>query len=112
LINLVEKMNALFAGQLSTLRSRHWRIFCGVAHTGHQALLRRISEGRTGLVNYGEAEVVSIMSLAGTFALLSAVELATLSNDEEVLLKIMDKVREYKESGSDKSFKPTPDGAA
>jgi hypothetical protein len=88
LIELVEKKNTLFAGQLSILRSKHWSIFCSFAHTGHQALLRRISEGRTGLVNYEEAEVVSIMSLAGTLALLSAFEFATLLNDKEVLLKL------------------------
>lgn len=101
LLSVVEEKVGLPSGPLSTLKSNNWDIFCSFTHTGHQALLRRIDEGKTGLVNYGESEVASALRFAGTIALLSAIELANLSKDSDTVSIAIAKAREYVGKGSD-----------
>lgn len=95
LLSLVEEKVGLIQGPLSILKSNSWKIFCSFTHTGHQALLRRISEGQTGLGNYGETEVISAIKLAGTFALLSTIELAGLSQNSELVDMALSMAGEY-----------------
>jgi hypothetical protein len=95
LLSLVEEKVGIPGGPLSTLKSRSWPLFCSFTHTGYQALLRRINEGKTGIVNYVEPEIISALSLAGTLALLSAIELAILTQDEEAVTMAMAKAKEY-----------------
>lgn len=95
LISMVEDQVGLPGGPLSKLHAKSWRIFCSFTHTGHQALLRRISETSTGSVNYCEEEITSALSVAGTIALLAAAELASLTRDPRLVEAAMAKAKEY-----------------
>lgn len=95
LLVLVEKEIGLPNGPLSALKSKQWEIFCSFTHTGYQALIRRITETHTGLVNYRSEEVVSALRLAGTFVLLSANELASMAGDQTLIDATLAKASKY-----------------
>lgn len=95
LLSLVESQVGLPNGPLSTLKSKHWSIFCSFTHTGYQALVRRATQTHTGPINYPEEEVVSALSLAGTFALLAATQLSSMVGDQDLVNTTLAKAREY-----------------
>ncbi|MDF0676056.1 MAG: hypothetical protein P0120_17245 [Nitrospira sp.] len=95
LLSLVESQVGLPNGPLSTLKSKHWSIFCSFTHTGYQALVRRVTQTHTGPINYPADEVISALSLAGTFALLAATQLSTMAGDQDLVDTTLAKAREY-----------------
>jgi hypothetical protein len=94
-LNLVESQVGLPNGPLSTLKSKHWSIFCSFTHTGYQALVRRVTQTHTGPVNYPAEEIISALNLAGTFALLAAAQLSSMAGDHDLVDTTLAKVREY-----------------
>ena len=95
LLKLVESAIGATASPLSKLKTSHWSMFCSFTHTGFQALLRRVNEGRTGVENYRPEEVTSALRLAGSFALLAAAALAGISGDAALIDQTLARVREY-----------------
>ena len=95
MLEVVEKQIGLETGPLSTMKRNNWQIFCSLTHTGSQAIVRRINATHTGLVNYPEAEVVSALHVAGTFALLSATELSGLSGETSLVNLALEKAQAY-----------------
>ena len=80
---------------LSILRNTAWKIFNSFTHSGVEQVIRRNRDALTGSVNYSEQELIQVLSLAGTFALLSASHLAALSKNELLINAILEKNREY-----------------
>ena len=70
-------------------------MFCSFAHTGFQAIVRRVGDGQTGIENYKQEEVASAIRLAGSFALLAASALSAISEDGALIEITLAKVREY-----------------
>lgn len=95
LLSLVESQVGWSSGPLSTLKSKHWSIFCSFTHTGYQALVRRATQSHTGPVNYAPEEVISALNLAGTFALIAAAQLASMAGDQSLIDATLEKAREY-----------------
>ncbi|MDB5986522.1 MAG: hypothetical protein JWR16_1575 [Nevskia sp.] len=95
LLASVEKQLGIQVGPLTTLKSNHWQMFCSFAHTGYQALYRRMSATHTGPVNYTDEELVAALQAAGAFAILAAVELASMYGDAALVKATQEKAREY-----------------
>lgn len=95
LIDCIESRLGMTGSALSTIKTKHWDIFCSFTHTGYQALVRRTTESHTGSVNYPEDEVVTGLRFSGLVALLSAVELASLTGDGVLINEAMDRFRAY-----------------
>lgn len=95
LLRLVEKEIGATSGPLTTLKSRHWDLFCSFTHTGYQALVRRVGEGKTGVETYKSQEVAAALRLAGTFALLAASALSGISRDAALIDATLAKMKEY-----------------
>jgi hypothetical protein len=95
LLTLVEKQIGAVSAPLSVLKTKHWDMFCSFAHTGFQAIVRRVGDGQTGVDNYKQEEVASAVRLAGSFALLAASALAAISRDSPLIQATLAKAREY-----------------
>jgi len=95
LLTLVESQIGWPNGPLSTLKSRHWPIFCSFTHTGYQALVRRVTQTHTGPVNNPAVEVISALNLAGTFALLAAAQLSSMAGDQDLVAATLARAGEY-----------------
>jgi len=95
LIESVENRLGMKGSALSTIKTKHWDIFCSFTHTGYQALVRRVNETHTGPVNYQDKEVITGLRFAGLVALLSAVELASMTGEEALVNMALDKARGY-----------------
>jgi hypothetical protein len=95
MIASVESSIKIASGPLSSLKSSSWKMMNSFTHSGFQHLLRRNANGVTGPINYDDKEVCSVLNLAGTFSLLSAIELATFADNQELIDKARLKVEEY-----------------
>jgi hypothetical protein len=112
LISIVEKKLGIESSGLSKLKANSWDIFCSFTHTGYQSLVRRSNQTHTGNVNYQDNELASSLQLSGTLAILSTVELASISGNQELVSKALQYAKEYACNSSNNSLKPTPSGAA
>ena len=96
-LKLIENQLGIPTSILSQLKKRQWEIFSSFTHTGYQALVRRVNDTHTGPVNYNEAETVSALRHAGLFAILAAVELASMTGNQEKIESAMTIARQYGE---------------
>lgn len=97
ILQLIEKQLDIRTSVLSQLKKRQWEIFSSFTHTGYQALVRRFNDTHTGPVNYNETEIVSALRHAGLFAILAAVELASMTGNQETIELTMTFARQYGE---------------
>lgn len=95
MIRKIEENIGLKNGPLEAIRSNHWPLFCSFTHTGYQSILRRVTGTHTGAVNYSLEELLSALNFSGGIALASAVEMASLSEDEELIMAAMNRVKLY-----------------
>lgn len=95
ILEAVEKKIVYTEALLSNLKLKHWKKLCSFTHTGLQALSRRVNQTHTGAVNYDNQELISVLNLAGTFALLSATELAGMSGNHTLIEATLAKAEEY-----------------
>ena len=107
LISIVERKLGIESGALSKLKVNSWDIFCSFSHTGYQSLVRRSNQTHTGNVNYHDDELASCLQLSGTFAMFAAVELASISENQEMISKALQHAKEYAGNYSNHSLKPT-----
>lgn len=95
LIREIENKLGINEGLLHFLKSNYWRIFNSFTHTGYQSIVRRTNETHTGPVNYDAKEIISALRYTGLIALLSAVELASMSGNELLINTASEKVKKY-----------------
>lgn len=96
-LKLIENKLGIPTSILSQLKKRQWEIFSSFTHTGYQALVRRVNDTHTGPVNYNETETVSALRHAGLFAILAAVELASMTGNQETIESALTIARQYGE---------------
>jgi hypothetical protein len=82
-------------GILSFIKKREYEIFSSFTHTGYQALVRRVNETHTGPVNYKEEEIIIALRYAGFFALITAVELAAMTDNPSLVEAAMGLLKKY-----------------
>jgi len=95
MVESVESFIQVDSGPLSSLKNNSWKLMNSFTHSGFQHLIRRNAEGFTGPINYVTAEVCSALNCAGTFGLLSAIELASFSGKQELVAIALQKAKEY-----------------
>jgi hypothetical protein len=79
---------------LSKMVQSQWGTLCGFTHTGFKQLTRRYS-GPLLKPNYPDTEVIPALNFTGAIGLLAAVELAVLSNNLTLGLKIEQRIRQF-----------------
>lgn len=94
-IENIEKKLGVSQGLLSKIKTKQWKIFCSFTHTGHQALLRRTTNTHTGPINYSDRDIYAALRCAGLFAILSAVSLASMTENQELVNATMEISRNY-----------------
>jgi hypothetical protein len=97
ILKLIENQLDIPTSILTQLKKRQWEIFNSFTHTGYQALVRRFNDTHTGPVNYDENEIVSALRHAGLFSILAAVELASMTGNQETIESTMNIARRYGE---------------
>jgi hypothetical protein len=95
ILKLIENKLGISLSLLSLLKSRQWEIYCSFTHTGYQALVRRFNDTHTGPVNYPDQEVISALRHAGLFAVLSAVALSSMTDNQVLIESTMNVARGY-----------------
>ncbi len=95
MIKSVESSTNTDSGPLSSLKKDSWKLMNSLTHTGVQHALRRNSDGKISSENYNPDEICSALNLVGTFSLLSAIELASYSGNQELISKALLKAKEY-----------------
>jgi hypothetical protein len=96
-VKLIEEKFGISGGFLSHLKKAQWDIFCSFAHSGYQAIVRRVGEVHTGTENYKSSEIVTMLRKSGLFAVLAAVELASMMGDKKLIEAAMNMARGYGE---------------
>lgn len=95
LIREIENKLGINKGLLHFLKSSYWNIFNSFTHTGYQAIVRRTNETHTGPVNYAAKEIITALRCTGLIALLSAVELSIMSDNEVLINSASEKIKKY-----------------
>ncbi|MBR7780790.1 DUF6988 family protein [Undibacterium luofuense] len=75
---------------LSTLHKNVWKSMCAYTHTGPQQIQRWITEESIE-PNYSAAEVKEVLAFSSKISLLSAVSVASLTNNHILANKILEK---------------------
>lgn len=99
-VNDIEKKLGIDSGALSYLKKEQWGIFCSFAHSGYQAVVRRVGEKYTGSTNYNSTEIITALRQSGLFAAMTAVELASIIGDKNLIDDTMKVVKSYGENES------------
>jgi hypothetical protein len=94
----IEQQFGISSGFLSYLKKEQWDIFCSFAHSGYQAILRRVGKMHTGSGNYRPTEIVTALRHSGLYALMAAVELASIVGDKELIGEAMQLTKGYGEN--------------
>ena len=95
MIKLIEEKIGVSSGLLVALKDRQWEIFCSFTHSGYQTLLRRVGETHTGYMSYQDQEIVTALRFSGLFAVLTAIELASLTNEERLIEQALNLAKTY-----------------
>jgi len=94
-INLIEGKLGVSEGALKVMKNKHWVIFNSFTHGGFQAVVRRRNETHTGSVNYDSNEIVSGLRHSGTIALLSGIELASMTENTPLIKESLSIYKAY-----------------
>jgi hypothetical protein len=94
-INMIENRLGISEGALKVIEGNSWSIFSEFTHGGYQSLVRRTNETHTGAVNYKKKDLISALRHAGIFALFSGVQLATMTNNDDLLNEALDLYKSY-----------------
>ena len=94
-INMIESRLGISEGALKSIKSKHWSIFSEFTHGGYQSLVRRSNETHTGAVNYKEKDLISTLRHAGLFALFSGVQLASMTDNNNLISESLSFYKSY-----------------
>jgi hypothetical protein len=97
LIKAIESTVGISSGLLSYIKDTQWSIFNSFTHTGVEALSRRVGKKTTGYDNYHETDVVKALRFSGLVAIFAAVELASLTKDQDIIKNSLELARNYGE---------------
>lgn len=97
LIKAIESTVGVSYGLLSYIKDKQWGIFNSFTHTGIEAISRRVGEKTTGFDNYQETDVIKALRFTGLVAIFAAVELASLSKNQDTITKSLELARNYGE---------------
>ncbi len=93
LLAAVEKTPGFSERVLSRVKSQGWKTMCAFTHTGGLHIQRwNTSDGIES--NYSPDEVLEVLAFAESFGALSVLGIAELASDEEMALRILNKVKE------------------
>lgn len=93
LLSAVERTPGLSEKVLSQVKSNSWRTMCGYTHTGGIHVQRWNTNGGIE-ANYQPEEVLEVLTFAEGISSMSVVGIAELANDNDLALRILDKVKE------------------
>ena len=93
LLEAIEKTPGFSDQVLSRIKSQAWETMCGYTHTGGIHVQRwNTSDGIEA--NYSDEEVLEALVFAEFFGVMSVLGIAELSDDDELSLRILAKVKE------------------
>lgn len=95
MIKAVEKEIGEDKGVLSNLKNSSYGIFNSFTHTGHQHLVRRNTDDSIGAVNYPDEEVLQVLRISGSLALLAFAGMSEVSGDGKLQEEFLLKTKEY-----------------
>ena len=94
LLSAIERTEVFAGGELSEIKTHNWRSMCDYAHSGS----RQVQRWNTSDIitpNHSVEEIDEILGFTNTFALLSAVSVAALANNEVLARRLLEKSQEY-----------------
>ena len=94
LLAAVESTEAFEDGQLSNIKGQSWGAMCAYTHTGSLQVQRWNTETAIEQ-NFPPEELAEVLNFSGSFALLSALGMATLANNEDLELKVLERSRRH-----------------
>lgn len=107
LIADIERLESFSAGVLSAVKKKSWSAMNSFTHTGFAQVVRRNKEG-TIEPNYGEAELLQALDFANGIALMAAVEIAHLANDDALANELLEKAKEISKLSPNPGVQPRP----
>ena len=87
------KTPAFSENVLSTVKAKSWRAMCDYTHTGGRHVQRWNSADAIE-PSYDDAEIREVLSFAAVIGSLSVIGLATLAGDEQLALRVLEKVQQ------------------
>jgi len=78
---------------LANVKAKSWRAMCDFTHTGGRHVQRWNSADAIES-SYDDAEIREVLSFAAVIGALSVLGLATLAGDEELALRVLEKVKQ------------------
>lgn len=97
LLKAIKTIEGYSSGQLSTVHEQSWDAMCAFTHTGaHQ--IQRWNTSTSIEASYAESEVAEVLRSTGTFALLSLLGLASISDNQILAERALAKSKEWAQS--------------
>lgn len=90
LIKAVKEHAGINEGLFSCIKEKQWNIFNSFTHMGKDAVSRRVEEIATGYDSGKETDVIKALRFSGLIAVLTAVELASLSRNQDIMDNTLD----------------------
>lgn len=90
----IEGLDAYSAGTLSRFKAESWSAMCSYTHTGSRQVLRWQTEAAIE-PNYPPEEICEVAKASTSYALLSAVGMANLAEDEPLAHKILERMKQW-----------------
>lgn len=95
LINEVEKIKGYKGGTLSKAKKAGWKVMNSFTHSGYTQIERRF--GKSSIEpNYETAEIEEAIDFTNATGLLCCMEISFLTNNEELSLELLEKIKEIK----------------
>lgn len=92
----IEKLSGDDEKILSMIKSNAWSAMCSYTHTGMSQLSRYNSSEAIG-PNFNEDEILEALNFANVFGLLSALWMAAISGNDDLVNVLREKINEYNE---------------
>lgn len=94
LVDDVEKHEAFNVGTLSHVKEKSWKIMNSFTHSGFYQVVRRNKSGEIA-PNYTDEEIKDVLETANSFAILTAVAIANMANNEELAKSVFKRGMEF-----------------
>jgi hypothetical protein len=89
----LERTPAFSESVLSTVKAKSWRAMCDYTHTGGRHA-QRWNTADAIEACYEDVEICEVLSFAEAIGSLSVIGLATLADDSELALRVLEKVKQ------------------
>jgi hypothetical protein len=89
----LEQTPAFSENVLSSIKARSWRAMCDYTHTGGRHI-QRWNSAYAIEANYDDGETLEVLSFSAIIGSLSVLGLATLAGNNELALRVLEKVRQ------------------